>query len=261
MQPPSNFDESVDRLRAHLPDVRTFRGLLRMLALPVLLFLLVTQLFSTSDMFGELWIMDVEILALTVGFLSLYLFFRLKEALQQRFGEEAYALAFKRFAAPGLAIIFAVVTRIRFIGGPEIPEWLLNPVGWVLGWLLVLTGVVLWVRAVTTFGLDSLTMVYVYHPREGYQMESAIYNILRHPVYAAALRIAYGLALINGTWFALTLAAVTNLFCWGWVRLVEEKELIARFGQEYEEYRRKTPAFLPHLRRLSDYFRLLILGR
>lgn len=261
MEPGSDFSSDLERLRHHLPEVRTFWGVVRILAMPVLLFLLVDQLFLMSDVFRGLWMLDAEVLALAVGFLCLYLFFGLRAPLIERYGDQAYARGFKRFIAPGLAILVAVIVRIRFIGGPMIPERLLDPVGRILGWVFILVGVLLWLRSVLVLGIDSLTMTYVYFPDEGRRTESAIYTILRHPVYGAALRIALGLALLNGSWFALTLALILGIFLWGWVRLVEEKELIARFGPAYEEYRRKTPAFWPRLRDLGKFMGFLILGR
>lgn len=39
------------------------------------------------------------------------------------------------------------------------------------------------------------------------------------------------------------------ILAWMYVRLAkaEEQDALAEFGQEYEEYRRKTPAFIPHI--------------
>ncbi len=261
MEPRTNFPADLERLRKHLPDLRSLWGILRILAVPVLLFLLISQLFVMSDVFMGLWMLDAEVLALAAGFLCLYLFFRLREPLIEQYGEAAYARGFKSFIIPGLTIIVAVIVRIRFIGGPMVPGWLLDPVGRALGWLLILVGVLLWLRSVLALGIDSLTMTYVYFREEGHRTESAIYGLLRHPIYGAAVRISLGLALLNGSWFALTLALILSLFLWGWVRLVEEKELISRFGQDYEDYRRKTPAFWPRWQDMWKFVRFLILGR
>jgi protein-S-isoprenylcysteine O-methyltransferase Ste14 len=114
---------------------------------------------------------------------------------------------------------------------------------------------------VLTLGVDNLTMLYVYHPERSRIVDQAIYRILRHPVYAAALRVAIGLAFVNGAWFAVTCAFLFWLGLWGWVRLMEEKELVARLGQPYEDYRRRVPAFWPRLRDLAGYFRFLFTGR
>jgi protein-S-isoprenylcysteine O-methyltransferase Ste14 len=47
----------------------------------------------------------------------------------------------------------------------------------------------------------------------------------------------------------------------GWLRFVEEKELIERFGGAYLDYRARVPAFWPRLRELPTFFRFLLTGK
>jgi len=160
-----------------------------------------------------------------------------------------------------VAIISAVVAGIRYLPGPEIPRY-----GWyivlpLLGWALIVVGALLFLRVVQALGVDNLTMLYVYFPQESRLVDHQIYNLLRHPAYAAAQSIAFGLALLNGNWFALACALIFALGLWGWVRLVEEKELIERFGLAYLEYRQRVPAFWPRRRALKGFFGFLIVGR
>jgi protein-S-isoprenylcysteine O-methyltransferase Ste14 len=202
-----------------------------------------------------------EILFGALGFLWLYSFFHYKNDFKARFGRLAYSKAVSRFGYPGVAIIAAVVGRIRTVPGPEIPrDW------WyfflpVLGWVLIAVGLLLFLYTLRIFGLDNLTMLYVYFPEESHLVDHKIYDILRHPAYAAAQYIAFGLALLNGNWFALSCASIFALGLWGWVRLVEEKELVERFGPAYAEYRQRVPAFWPHPRDLKGFFEFLIAGR
>ena len=130
-----------------------------------------------------------------------------------------------------------------------------------VGWVLIAAGTLLGLRTVLTFGVDNLTMLYVYYPEESRFVNHKIYNILRHPAYAAVQCIAFGLALLNGSWSALACALILSLGLWGWVRLVEENELIERFGPAYIEYRQRVPAFLPRPRDLTGLFEFLIAGR
>ena len=92
-------------------------------------------------------------------------------------------------------------------------------------------------------------------------MNHKIYNILRHPAYSAVLCIAFGLALLNGSWLSLACALIFSSGLWGWVHMVEENELIRRFGPAYVDYRKGVPAFWPHLSDLRGFFEFLILGR
>jgi protein-S-isoprenylcysteine O-methyltransferase Ste14 len=100
----------------------------------------------------------------------------------------------------------------------------------------------LWVRSALTFGADNLAWSYVYFPDEGRLVDTQMYGFLRHPVYSGVLRVTIGLCLLNGNWPALVFALLAPLGFTGWVRLVEERELLRRFPG-YAEYRQRVPAF------------------
>jgi protein-S-isoprenylcysteine O-methyltransferase Ste14 len=123
----------------------------------------------------------------------------------------------------------------------------------------VVVGGCLWLRAVLLFGVDNLTMLYVYFPEEGRMVDSSIYGVIRHPIYAAVLYIVIGLALLSGNWTALVFAALMPLGLIGWVRLVEERDLIERFP-DYSNYRLRVPAFWPRPRDLGKFFGFLLRG-
>jgi protein-S-isoprenylcysteine O-methyltransferase Ste14 len=84
---------------------------------------------------------------------------------------------------------------------------------------------------------------------------------LRHPIYSSALRICIGLALLNGNANSIAFTIFMPLGLTGWIRLVEEKELIERFGQSYLDYRKRVPAFWPKPRNLGIFFTFLFKGR
>ncbi len=46
-----------------------------------------------------------------------------------------------------------------------------------------------------------------------------------------------------------------------WLRLVEEPELIERFGGGYRAFRREVPAFWPRPRDVGRFYRFLLAGR
>ena len=103
-------------------------------------------------------------------------------------------------------------------------------------------------------------MLYVYFPAESCIVNTSIYSVLRHPVYAGALRIGIGLACLNMGIYALSFAVLLPLGLTGWIRLVEEKELLERFPH-YAEYRKNTPAFCPRINKLPAFFKFLFTGR
>jgi protein-S-isoprenylcysteine O-methyltransferase Ste14 len=252
--------KGLDQLRKHVPYFNTPFGILRIFFLPALLIFLVSALLTIGSPDRPFWYLVGEIMFGGLGFLWLYLFFRFKEEFKARFGPLAYSKAVSQFGYPGVAIISTVVARIRSIPGPGIPHYWWYNVLPALGWVLIVVSFLFFLRVLQTFGVDNLTMLYVYFPEESRLVDHKIYNILRHPAYASAQRIAIGLALLNGNWFALASALIFALGLWGWVRLVEEKELIERFGPAYVEYRQRVPAFCPRRGDLKGFFEFLIVG-
>ncbi|HEY2979563.1 MAG TPA: isoprenylcysteine carboxylmethyltransferase family protein [Anaerolineales bacterium] len=248
-------------LRKHLPELNSAGGLLKLFGIPLLLFLAVTAFFIAEDRGSQIWLLDGEVVIGTLGFLLARRFIRSRDDFVARFGSRAYSVAARRYLFPGLALIFAVVARMGYIPGPLVPRLWWYPYLTALGWLALVTGALLWVQSVRAFGFDNLTMLYVYFPEEGPLVQHTIYDILRHPVYGAVQRVAAGLALLNGSWFGLTCALFLALGFWGWVRLVEERELLQRFGKAYEEYRRRVPAFWPRPRDLPRFWRFLFSGK
>jgi protein-S-isoprenylcysteine O-methyltransferase Ste14 len=249
----------IQQLTRHLPDLAS-PVKRAMLALRFALILGMTTLFFIwTDYLIPDWQPDGEIIVLTLGFLILSFFFSKKALYRQRYGELAFRNAFVNFSVPGLAIIFASVAHVAYMPGVDIPDLWWKPVLGLLGAGFVLVGGCLWLRAVLLFGVDNLTMLYVYFPEEGRMVDSSIYGVIRHPIYAAVLYIVIGLALLSGNWIALVFAALMPLGLTGWVRLVEERDLIERFP-DYLNYRRRVPAFWPRPRDLVKFFSFLLRG-
>ncbi|WP_439890267.1 methyltransferase family protein [Ralstonia sp. 25C] len=75
---------------------------------------------------------------------------------------------------------------------------------------------------------------------------TGIYARLRHPQYVAFILIMAGFLF---QWPTLLTLAMFPILVWMYVRLAkaEEAEAQAEFGQEYEAYRDRTPAFFPRL--------------
>jgi protein-S-isoprenylcysteine O-methyltransferase Ste14 len=221
---------------------------------------LVTTYFITTDKIPT-WSIDSQIIVIALGFLVMSLFFSRKQAYKEKYKELAYRNAFAHYAMPGLALIVAAVAHAGYMNGPFVPQGWWTIAFFALGWYMFCIGALLWIRSVFAFGVDNLALLYVYHPEEGYIVDSNIYGILRHPIYAGALRVGIGLALLNGNANAITFAILLPLGFAGWVRLVEEKELIERFGQSYLDYRKRTPAFWPRLHNMGKLFMFLFTGK
>ena len=251
--------KGLDTLRAQVPEVATRWGLLRV-GMAILAVLAATTLFLlAADRWFAEWMPDGELVVLALGFLLISRFFSQRERYQQKYGDRAYQVAFARYNIWGLGIIGAAIAHLAYIAGPAIPAVWWRPWLQMLGYACLAAGLLLWVRAITSLGIDNLVMLYVYRPQRAPRPEAGLYRLLRHPMYAGAIDVGFGLALIHANWYALLVALLLPLFFFGWVRLVEERELLQRFP-DYAEYRRRVPAFAPHPRDVSRLWKLLVLG-
>lgn len=252
--------KGLKRLQQHVPELNSVSGLAKPLLGISAVFAVTSLFFLAADRYFAAWMPDGEILVFALGMLVLSGLFSQKERFGRAYGEQAYRRAFARYVIPGFGIIFASLAHLSYIAGPAIPSLWWTP--WLkgLGYLSVGIGALLGLRTVEAAGFDGLLMLYVYYPEEGILLKSGIYDTIRHPIYAAAQDIGFGLALIHANWYALLVAVLLPLFYAGWIRLVEEPDLIKRFPN-YAEYRRRVPAFWPAPGNTFKLWRLLVGGR
>lgn len=71
-----------------------------------------------------------------------------------------------------------------------------------------------------------------------------IYRLIRHPMYASLLALAWGIALKSPTGPALALAVAAAAALCATAR-AEEAENLARFGDAYRDYMARTRRFVP----------------
>lgn len=253
--------KGFDQIIKYVPDLNKPLGILRFFLPSAILLTLMIALSTTLLFTWPFWQLVAEIVLGGLGFGLLALYFRYRPEFKTRFGPLAYSKAASWLGFPGVAMIGYVIARIRNLPGPMMPRILGINVLPVLGWALIIIGALFALRTVQTFGVDNLVMLYVYFPEESHLVNHKIYTIMRHPAYAAVQCITFGLALLDGSWLALACALIFSLGLWGWLRLVEEKELIQRFGFSYAEYRQRVPAFLPHPQDLAGLLEFIISGR
>lgn len=82
--------------------------------------------------------------------------------------------------------------------------------------------------------------------KTGRLVTTGIYRYIRHPMYSSLLFLAWGavLKLVTPTTLILGAAASLALFA---TAKAEEAENLARFGEEYRAYMRRTRRFVPFL--------------
>jgi protein-S-isoprenylcysteine O-methyltransferase Ste14 len=79
-------------------------------------------------------------------------------------------------------------------------------------------------------------------------VRSGPYRVVRHPVYASMLCLLLGTGfMVSGPWWFV--AGVLAFVVGTEIRVrVEDGLLAARFGEEFREYQRSVPAYIPFLR-------------
>jgi protein-S-isoprenylcysteine O-methyltransferase Ste14 len=144
---------------------------------------------------------------------------------------------------------------ITFPGGWKALTWVITVPGSLL---LLLTGLLTILRSLLTFGLDYMGLVYLYYPEESDVQDHGIYSVVRHPAYMGLLLVALGGVLARLSVYSLGsfLILIFGFICH--LRLVEERELIHRFGTSFLDYRREVPGLFVKPTKLAAYFRFLI---
>ncbi len=82
--------------------------------------------------------------------------------------------------------------------------------------------------------------------RKDHQLvREGIYRYMRHPAYSAIMLEVISIPLVGNAWcvLALSVGVYIPLLLVRWWR--EEREMVGKFGEAYEQYRREVPAFLP----------------
>ena len=86
--------------------------------------------------------------------------------------------------------------------------------------------------------------------RQGRLLQDGIYRVVRHPRYLSAGIGVIGNALIIN--YVGMYILILWLFALGYVMVVlEERELVGRFGEAYREYQREVPRLIPRWRKTS----------
>jgi protein-S-isoprenylcysteine O-methyltransferase Ste14 len=117
----------------------------------------------------------------------------------------------------------------------------------LLGAALIAAGFLLWLETVRLFARIGRGTLAPWDPTERLVVEGP-YARVRNPMISAVLGVLLGEAILLGSlplvaWFVLFFT-VNSL----WFPLGEEPGLERRFGDEYREYKRNVPRWLPRAR-------------
>ena len=79
-------------------------------------------------------------------------------------------------------------------------------------------------------------------------IREGVFRFVRHPIYLSEIILYLGLLVLNIS-LAAALIWVIAIFFLHYISRYEEKLLLARFGEEYEQYMREVPMWFPRLYR------------
>jgi protein-S-isoprenylcysteine O-methyltransferase Ste14 len=84
--------------------------------------------------------------------------------------------------------------------------------------------------------------------RDHQLVRTGVYRVVRHPIYASMLCVLVGVGVLVAT-PPLFIAALIVFLIGTEIRVhVEERLLSARFGSEFDDFKRHVPAYLPPVR-------------
>lgn len=110
----------------------------------------------------------------------------------------------------------------------------------------LIIGLLLFLQVHLKLGVARQYYMYQYYLDEGTMIQDAIYNYVRHPLYAGLIYILIGVVLASGTTQGVFMGLMILPYFPGRI-FPGEKDLVRRLGQEYLDYRKRVPAFLPRM--------------
>lgn len=152
-------------------------------------------------------------------------------------------ISYKKSFAHGIPRFFAFCAILALIVF-QVRIWFFQPFSWhqCLSWLLLLGSIFM---ALHGFFL----LRQIGKPQETFEATSRLvqtgaYHYIRHPLYTSLLLLNWGAFFKQPGWMAIGLALFASI-CLYITAKIEERENIQRFGDEYQEYMKKTRMFIP----------------
>lgn len=79
-------------------------------------------------------------------------------------------------------------------------------------------------------------------------IKKSVFGVVRHPIYLSEILLYLGLLMLSMSLAAAAIWVIAIGFL-HYISRHEEQLLLARFGEEYEQYMREVPMWIPRLRR------------
>ncbi|MFW9800525.1 MAG: methyltransferase family protein [Candidatus Thorarchaeota archaeon] len=282
--------KGIEKLREKLPGYPGRRlALIPMMALLVciagLAFMLTMD--TVSRIFADVTVLaDIEpilpalgaFISMSIGILCIRRVWTKREQAKAALGD----LAYQRMLVTGLAGVFLILAVIlhafvsvrslppgppvnelttflstsilSLLGAPYTLDLAIRIVG---GSIFLVLAIMNTGRAVLTFGIDYMAVVYLYYPEESELQDNEIYSVVRHPAYFGIIIFGVSAILFRLSAYSVLFALIIAIGLLVHLR-IEEGELIERFGDSYSEYMRKVPGLHVKPRDFGTYLRFLV---
>jgi len=120
----------------------------------------------------------------------------------------------------------------------HIPKYVTIPLGFTV---LIISGV---------FAFVGLRKVFKEVREKPSVITSGAFAYCRHPVYFGSILLFVGLSILSWSLLAFGISVVIVVF-YEYVSTYEEKLLVEQFGQEYRDYQKKVPKWIPRLKSIK----------
>ncbi len=282
--------KGLENLKERLPDYQGGR-IFKFVIIVIITFLIsiVFQLMMDSlpRIFRESIILQIlepitpilgSLIVLIIGFSLVYSFWRMRVKYLEKNRTLAYQKAFK-FVVTGVPMVISIVIHSFFPTDLIAPYPDNQSISWFLGIpisdiflsfsvILLIIRLVLFLifiglgmavvrKALKIFGIDYMGLVYVYYPEDSTLQNHEIYSILRHPTYHTLMLFCIGSSFFRFSVYSIIYFLIFIIGINIHIKLVEERELILRFGEDYIRYKENVPALFVRFKDLKKYFSII----
>ncbi|MFX1378630.1 MAG: methyltransferase family protein [Promethearchaeota archaeon] len=282
--------KGIEKFREKLPDYQGKRIIKFLVVVPIVFLIsIVFQLVidSLPRILRESPILQIlepltpifgSLIILVIGFSLVYSFWHMRDKYLKINHKLAYQKAFK-FVVTGIPLVISIVIHSYFPTDLIMPYQDNKSISWYLALpisniffnysiilffiritlCIVFFGLALSVirKTFEVFGIDYMGLIYIYYPEDSKIQNHEIYSVLRHPTYHCLLLFNFASFFLRFSVYSIIYFVIFLIGINIHIRLVEEKELIRRFGEDYIKYRKSVPALFVRMKDLKKYFALI----
>lgn len=147
---------------------------------------------------------------------------------------------------PGTVVVL-IPGILLYSEGGVIPGWGISGLVVAAGVLFLAVGVLTALHTVRLFLVEGAGTPAPWAPPQRFVVQGA-YRHVRNPMILSVVFMLLGEALTLGSIYVLLWALVVLVLNHFWFVFFEEPRLERRFGEEYREYKRNVPRWVPRLR-------------